>query len=94
MARALWTGAVLAESDDLIEVDGYPYFPLASLKREHFRQSTHTSVCGWKGTASYFDVEVGGQVNRNAAWMYREPKPAARHVTDRVGFWKGILVEK
>jgi uncharacterized protein (DUF427 family) len=94
MARALWNGAVLAESDDLVEVDGYVYFPLASLRREHFRPSTHQSVCSWKGIASYFDVEAGGQVNANAAWIYRDPKPEARHVTDRVAFWKGIVVEK
>ena len=94
MERATWAGAVLAESDDVIEVDGYPYFPLASLRQAHFRPSAHTSICSWKGTASYFDIVVGEEVNANAAWIYREPKPDARHVADRVGFWKGVKVQR
>jgi uncharacterized protein (DUF427 family) len=88
MARAVWNGVVLAESDDVIVVDGYTYFPEATLKREHFRESTHESVCPWKGTASYWDVVVGGEVNKGAAWMYRDPKPEAKHVGGRVGFWR------
>lgn len=93
MPKAVWNGEVIADSPTTLTVDGYPYFPLASLRRDFFRDSEHTSICGWKGTASYFDVVVGGEVNRNAAWIYRTPKPAAQHVTDHVGFWKGIRVE-
>ena len=92
--KATWNGAVIAESDDIVVVEGNAYFPLSSLKKEHFRDSTHTSVCGWKGTANYFDVVVGDAVNANAAWIYRTPKDAARHVTDRVGFWKGVATVK
>ena len=94
MERAVWNETIVAESDDVIEVDGYAYFPLSSLKQEHFRPSQHTSVCGWKGTASYFDLVVGDQVNANAAWIYREPKSAASHVAERVAFWKGVKIER
>ena len=92
--KATWNGAVIAESDDIVVVEGNAYFPLCSLKKQYFRDSTHTSVCGWKGTANYFDVVVGDAVNANAAWIYRTPKDAARQVTDRVGFWKGVAIGK
>ena len=94
MARASWNGKVIAESDDIVTVEGNAYFPLSSLRKEHFRDSDHTTVCGWKGTASYFHVEVDGKKNENAAWIYRAPKEAAKQVKDRVAFWKGVTVEK
>jgi uncharacterized protein (DUF427 family) len=90
--KAIWNGAVLAESDDTVVVEGNHYFPPRSLKREHFRPSDHTSVCGWKGTASYYHVEAGGQVNENAAWYYPTPKDAAKQIAGRVAFWKGVQV--
>jgi uncharacterized protein (DUF427 family) len=94
MARARWNGKLIAESDDIVEVEGNAYFPLASLRKEFFRDSDHTTKCGWKGTASYFHLEVEGKTNPNAAWIYRAPKEAARMVKDRVAFWKGVTVEK
>ena len=94
MPRAIWKGHVIAESDQVQVVDGYTYFPPGRVRAEHLRDSTHTSVCGWKGTASYYDVVVGAEVNRNAAWVYREPKPAAQHLRGHIGFWKGVSIEK
>ena len=93
MARAIWNGAVLAESDDTVVVEGNHYFPLAALVDEHFRPSDHHSTCPWKGEASYYHVEVGGEVNENAAWYYAEPKEAAAGIKGRVAFWKGVMVE-
>jgi len=91
--KATWNGAVLAESDDTVVVEGNHYFPPDSVKREHFRESETHTVCPWKGTASYYDVVVGGDVNRDAAWYYPQPKDAARQIKDRVAFWRGVKVE-
>ena len=91
--RATWRGAILAESDETVVVEGNHYFPPESLRREHFQESETHTVCPWKGTASYYDVLVDGEVNKDAAWYYREPKEAARHIKDRVAFWRGVSVE-
>ena len=90
--KAVWNDAVLAESDDTVVVEGNHYFPAASLKRDLFKPSDTHTTCGWKGIASYYDVVVDGQVNKDAAWYYPEPKDAAKSVTDRVAFWKGVKV--
>lgn len=92
MARAIWNGAVLAESDDTVVVEGNHYFPRDAITSEHFVDSDHHTVCSWKGTASYFDVVVDGEVNRNAAWYYPEPSSAAEKIRGRVAFWKGVEV--
>lgn len=89
--KALWNGEVIAESDDTVVVEGNHYFPLTALKRKYFKPSETHSVCGWKGRASYYDVVVGGQVNKNAAWYYPEPA-AAQIIKNRVAFWHGIRV--
>jgi uncharacterized protein (DUF427 family) len=89
----MWNDSVLAESDDTVVVEGNHYFPVASLRPDLVRPSDHHTVCGWKGTASYYDVVVDGQVNPNAAWYYPEPKEAAAQIRDRVAFWKGVVVE-
>jgi uncharacterized protein (DUF427 family) len=91
--KATWNGAVLAESDDTVVVEGNHYFPEASLRREHFRASATHTTCSWKGVASYYDVVVGPALNRDAAWYYPEPKDAARQVAGRVAFWRGVRVE-
>jgi len=93
MPTATWNGAVLAESDDCIVVEGNQYFPPDSLHWEYFKPSVHTSVCGWKGTAQYYDIEVGGERNANAAWYYPETKQAADHIRGRVAFWKGVQIK-
>ena len=91
--KATWKGAVLAESEDTVVVEGNHYFPADSVRREHFRESATHTTCPWKGVASYFDVVVGGEVNRDAAWYYPEPKDAAKEITGRVAFWRGVKVE-
>jgi uncharacterized protein (DUF427 family) len=91
--RATWKGAVLAESDETVVVEGNHYFPAASIKKEHFRESETHTVCPWKGTASYYDVVVGGELNKDAAWYYPQPKDAAKEIKDRVAFWRGVKVE-
>lgn len=91
--KATWQNAVLAESDDTVVVEGNHYFPAEAINREYFRESdTHTN-CPWKGVASYYDVVVDGEVNKDAAWYYPTPKDAARQVKDRVAFWRGVKVE-
>ncbi|MET4568661.1 DUF427 domain-containing protein [Rhodanobacter soli] len=90
--RAMWNDTVLAESDDTVVVEGNHYFPADSLRREHFRDSDHHSVCPWKGTASYYDLVVGDAINPQAAWYYPQPNDAAAQIKDRVAFWHGVEV--
>ncbi len=90
--KAVWNDAVIAESDDIVTVEGNAYFPAASLNMDYVKPSEHHTVCPWKGTASYYTLEVGGKQNPNAAWFYPEPKAAAKNITDRVAFWKGVAV--
>jgi uncharacterized protein (DUF427 family) len=94
MAKAMWEGAVLAESDSTVEVEGNQYFPPDAIRKEYFKASDAHSVCPWKGTASYYDVEVSGKRNSGAAWFYPEPKDAAKQIKGFVAFWKGVKVEK
>jgi uncharacterized protein (DUF427 family) len=90
--RAIWNGTVIAESDDTVVVENNHYFPRESLHDEYLRPSSTTSVCPWKGTASYYSLEVDGRTNADAVWFYPEPKDAAKQITDRVAFWKGVQV--
>jgi uncharacterized protein (DUF427 family) len=92
MAKAMWEGAVLAESDDIVVVEGNRYFPPEAVYWEYFKPNGQTTVCPWKGTASYYDIEVNGKKNAAAAWYYPEPKPAAKQIRGRVAFWKGVQV--
>jgi uncharacterized protein (DUF427 family) len=94
MAKATWEGAVLAESDQCVEVEGNLYFPPDVIQREYLKPSAKKSVCPWRGTASYYDIEVNGRQNRDAAWYYPEPKAAAKQIKDYVAFWNGVRVEK
>lgn len=93
MVKAVWNGAVIAESDATIVVEGNHYFPRGAVRDENLRASEHHTVCGWKGTASYYDVVVGDDVNRNAAWTYPDTKPAADEIQGRIAFWHGVHVE-
>ncbi|MBD0266732.1 MAG: DUF427 domain-containing protein [Cyanobacteria bacterium Co-bin8] len=93
MPKAIWKGAVIAESDQCEVVEGNQYFPPDAIKQEYFQPSdTHTS-CPWKGTASYYSVVVDGEVNKDAAWYYPEPKSAANNIKGYVAFWRGVKVE-
>ena len=92
MATATWNGATIAQSNDTVVVEGNHYFPLDSVRSDYLQESDHTSVCPWKGTASYYTLVVDGQENRDAAWYYPSPKSAAENIRGRVAFWKGVEV--
>ena len=91
--QAIWNGTVLAESDRTIVVEGNHYFPPDTINHEYFRPSETHTTCAWKGVASYYDIVIGGVVNRDAAWFYPQPKPAARQIADYVAFWRGVQVQ-
>jgi uncharacterized protein (DUF427 family) len=90
--KAIWNNVVIADSDDTVVVEGNHYFPVAALKREYVQPSTTHSVCPWKGTASYYSLQVEGAVNPDAVWYYPQPSTAAEAIRDRVAFWKGVKV--
>ncbi|WP_132110872.1 DUF427 domain-containing protein [Actinocrispum wychmicini] len=90
MATARWNGTVIAESDETVVVEGNHYFPIDSVQQQYLQPSETTSVCPWKGTASYYTLRVDGAENPDAAWYYPEPKDAAAEIKDRVAFWKGV----
>ncbi len=93
MAKAIWNGAVLAESDETVIVEGNHYFPRDSINQEYFADSNNRTFCPWKGQASYYSVEVDGEVNANAAWYYPNPSSAANQIADYIAFWRGVKVE-
>ena len=93
MVKAIWNGAVLAESDRTVMVEGNHYFPPEAVHRQYFQPSSTTTVCHWKGTASYYDIDVDGHRNRDAAWYYPEPSKAALDIQDHVAFWRGVEVK-
>ncbi|MCB0491521.1 MAG: DUF427 domain-containing protein [Cyclobacteriaceae bacterium] len=90
--KAIWNGQVIAESDDTVVIEGNHYFPADSIKRDYFSDSSANTVCPWKGTASYYSLNVNGKENPDAVWYYAEPKEAAKVIKDRVAFWKGVEV--
>ncbi|MEM8945143.1 MAG: DUF427 domain-containing protein [Planctomycetota bacterium] len=90
--KATWNNAIIAESDDTVVVDGNHYFPRESLNDDYVVPSDHTTVCGWKGTAEYYSLNVDGQTNENAVWYYATPKEAAKEIAGRVAFWNGVTV--
>jgi uncharacterized protein (DUF427 family) len=94
MARAIWNGIVLADSDHIEVVEGNVYFPPESVRKEYLRPSQTRTTCPWKGEAGYYDVAVNGEINKDAAWYYATPKPAASQIAHHVAFWKGVTVER
>lgn len=90
--KAVWNGAVIAQSDDTKVVEGNHYFPADSVKHEFLEPSQTHTVCGWKGTASYYTLTVDGKRNADAAWYYPDPKDAAKEIAGHVAFWKGVEV--
>lgn len=90
--QAIWNGKVIAESDDLVKIEGNYYFPISSLNKEYFKESTTHTTCPWKGVASYYTLNVDGSENSDAAWYYPTPSEAAKPITDRVAFWKGVEI--
>jgi uncharacterized protein (DUF427 family) len=91
--KAVWNGAILAESDETIVVEGNHYFPSETANREYFRESNTHTVCPWKGTASYYDIIVDGNVNRDAAWTYPAASKAAKRIEGYIAFWRGVRVQ-
>ena len=94
MPHAIWNGAVIADApaDQVEVVEGNVYFPRSAVRMDLLAGSTTHTVCGWKGTASYYHVVVDGKTNRDAAWYYPDPKPEAAAIADRIAFWKGVSV--
>jgi uncharacterized protein (DUF427 family) len=92
MAKATWNGTVIAESDDIVMVEGNHYFPADSVRAEYLQPSGKHTFCPWKGTASYYSIAVDGATNPDAAWFYPEPMKAAAEIKDRLAFWRGVEV--
>jgi uncharacterized protein (DUF427 family) len=91
--KAIWNGVTIAQSDDMVVVEGNQYFPMSSMNREYVTFSNHKTTCPWKGQASYVSLLVDGELNTDAGWYYADPKHAAEEVRDRVAFWKGVKIE-
>ncbi len=94
MIRAVWNGAVIAEAANTVQLEGNDYFPPESVRREFLSDSATTTVCPWKGTARYYTVTVGDQVNPDAAWFYPDPSARAQQIGTHVAFWKGVRIER
>jgi uncharacterized protein (DUF427 family) len=90
--QAIWNNTVIADSDDIVMVEGNHYFPESALKREFVTFSNHKTTCAWKGQASYYSLMVNGEMNPDAVWYYADPKPEAANIKGRVAFWKGVKV--
>lgn len=94
MAKAMWNGAILAESDNYETVEGNVYFPPDTINKKYFKDSETHSTCFWKGKASYYSIEVEGKENKDAAWYYPEPKSKAENIKNHIAFWKGVEVSE
>ncbi|MCY4070431.1 MAG: DUF427 domain-containing protein [Chloroflexi bacterium] len=94
MAKAIWNGKVIAESDKPLIVEGNLYFPRDTVHDEYLRESDSRTICPWKGEASYFHLAVDGKENQDAAWFYPEPTKAAQQIKDHVAFWRGVTIER
>ncbi|MEQ8478779.1 MAG: DUF427 domain-containing protein [Fulvivirga sp.] len=92
--KAIWNGTVIAESNDTVVIEGNHYFPADTIKKEYFKPSDTHTVCPWKGTASYYTVDVEGETNKDAAWYYPETSDLAKAIKGYVAFWKGVEVTK
>ncbi len=93
MVKAIWNGAVIAESDQCEVVEGNYYFPPDAVRREYLRASEAHTTCSWKGVANYYNIDVNGKVHKDAAWYYPQPKEAAQHIKNYVAFWKGVEIK-
>ncbi|MES2767204.1 MAG: DUF427 domain-containing protein [Bacteroidota bacterium] len=92
--KAIWNGKIIAESDNTVVVENNHYFPEDSVKKEFLKPSSTNTVCPWKGTASYYTVEINGVANKDAAWYYPTPKDAAKEIEGRIAFWRGVQIEE
>ncbi|MGB7115402.1 MAG: DUF427 domain-containing protein [Anaerolineales bacterium] len=94
MAKAIWNGKVLAESNDTIVIEGNHYFPPESINRDYFQDSGTHTTCPWKGKANYYNIVDNGDTNKDAAWYYPNPSNMASEIKDYVAFWRGVNVER
>ena len=94
MYVAKWNGAVIAQSDKTVEIEGNQYFPMDSVNSQYLVDSPLTSTCPWKGEANYYSLDVDGDVNKDAVWVYRSPKDAAKEIANHMAFWRGVEVSK
>ena len=92
--KAIWNDTIIAESDDIVNVEGNSYFPIDSVKIEYLKESDTKTECHWKGTASYYSLEIDSKVNEDAAWYYPEPRSLAEGIQGRITFWKGVEIVK
>ena len=93
MAKAIWNGVVIAESEKTLMVEGNHYFPPESVNKDYLKETPTHTTCPWKGLASYYTIVVDGKENKDGAWYYPEPKPLIKEITDHVAFWRGVTVE-
>ncbi|MDH3855913.1 MAG: DUF427 domain-containing protein [Nitrosopumilus sp.] len=91
--QAIWNDTIIAESDNTVVVEGNHYFPFGSIKEEYFKKTELTTVCGWKGMANYYSVDVNGKTNKDCAWCYEKPNDAAMKIKGMVAFWNGVNVK-
>lgn len=94
MAKAMWKDKIIAESDEYEVVEGNIYFPDESVNKSYLQESDTTSTCPWKGKAKYYHIIIDGEINKDAAWYYPEPKPAAQKIKNHIAFWKGVEVQE
>lgn len=92
--KAIWNNQVIAESETTVVIENNHYFPVESVNKEFLISSNTHTICPWKGEASYYTLQVDGQQNKDAAWYYPDPKPAAQSIQNRIAFWKGVQVSK
>jgi len=90
--KAIWNGQVIAESNECINIENNQYFPLSAIKMEFLQKTETQTTCPWKGEASYYNIVVDGEINEDAAWFYKEPKTAAKHIKNYIAFWKSIKI--
>lgn len=91
--KAIWNNQVIAASDDIIVVEENPYFPLSSVNKQFLIESNTETICPWKGTASYFSIKIGDNINEDAAWYCKNPNEAAKEIENRIAFWKGVRIK-
>lgn len=92
--KAIWNNRVIAETEETVIIENNHYFPPAAINEKYFTKSLTHTTCPWKGEASYYSIEVDGKINKDAAWYYPDPKPAADAIKNHVAFWKGVEIKE
>lgn len=92
--KAVWKNQVIAESSNVIFLEGNAYFPVESLNKKFLKRSDFTSMCPWKGKANYLTIVVGGEENQNSIWYYNNPPEKAEMIRNRVAFWNGVEISE